>query len=577
VQYVNVYGRDITDQMRTMEEMRKLSLAVEEASDWILITDKNGSITYANKAVEKISGYSKKELIGQNPRIFKSGDVPEERYKELWDAILSGRSFSAMIRNRKKTGEIFEIYHTITPVTDDTGAITNFVATSKDLTQQKALEERLDYLAYFDALTGLPNRKLFLNRLDQDISRVDFSKKHVALLSIDVDRFTLINETLGPAVGDKVLIEIGKVLSRSVREGDTVARFGNDEFEIALVDVADADDVIFVADRIMKHLSQPMKILNHEIVTTITMGIAICPEDGKAANDLLKNATLALSRAQEHGRKNYQFYTSAIDTKASEVLLMERRLFNALKNKEFVLYYQPYVDTDTKNIVGMEALIRWKSPDQGLVPPGEFIPVLEDTGLIIEVGEWIVGESFRQVTEWGQKGLPVVPVSINLSLIQFRQNNLLETIRRLLKKIAINPALIVFEITESAFMQNIDFTISVLADFKKTGFSLSIDDFGTGYSSLSYLKRFAVDNLKIDISFIRDITTDPDTASIITAIIAMAHSLRIKTIAEGVETEEQWKFLRLLRCDTIQGYYFHKPMPAEEVEKLLRVNDRPGR
>jgi diguanylate cyclase (GGDEF)-like protein/PAS domain S-box-containing protein len=569
--YINVYGRDITDQARATEEMRKLSLAVEESSDWILITDRSGNITYANKAVERISGYTKKELIGKNPRVLKSGANQKDLYKELWDTILSGRSFSAIIKNRKKTGEIFEIYHTITPLKDDTGAITHFVATSKDLTQQKALEERLDYLAYFDALTGLPNRKLFLNRLEQDISRVDHSKKRVAVLSIDIDRFKLINETLGPEVGDKVLIEIGKVLSGSVREGDTVARFGNDEFEIALVDVADADDVIFVADRIMKDLSQPMKMMDNEIVTTITMGIAIFPEDGTTANDLLKNATAALCKAQEQGRKNYSFYTAAIDNKASEMFLMERHLFNALKNREFVLYYQPYVDTDTKKMAGMEALIRWKSPDQGLVPPGRFIPVLEDTGLIIDVGEWILEEAFGQIKAWEQKGLPVVPVSVNLSLIQFRQKNLLETVNRMLREFSIKPELITFEITESAFMQNIAFTISVLDEFKKMGFSLSIDDFGTGYSSLSYLKRFAVDNLKIDISFVRDITTDPDTASIITAIIAMAHSLKIKTIAEGVETEEQWKFLRLLRCDTIQGYYFHKPMPAEEVEKLLRT------
>jgi len=569
-QYVNVYGRDITDQARATEEMRKLSLAVEESSDWILITDRNGNITYANRAVEKISGYTRKELIGKNPRIFKLNSNDQDLYKELWETIVSGRVFSTMMKNRKKTGEIYEMYHTITPLKDDKGDIAFFVATSKDLTQQKALEERLDYLAYFDALTGLPNRNLFLNRLEQNISKVDYSKKRIAVLSIDIDRFTLINDTFGPEVGDKVLIEIGKVLSASVREGDTVARFGNDEFEIALIDVADTNDVIFVADRIMKDLSQPMKIMDNEIEATITMGIAIFPEDGKTANDLLKNSTVARCKAQEQGRKNYCFYTSAIDNKASEMFMLERQLVNALKNREFVLYYQPYVDTDTKKIAGMEALIRWKSPDHGLVPPGKFIPVLEDTGLIIDVGEWILEESFRQIKEWEQKGLPVVPVSVNLSLIQFRQKNLLETVTRLLRELAVNPDLITFEITESAFMQNIDFTISVLDEFKKMGFSLSIDDFGTGYSSLSYLKRFAVDNLKIDISFIRDIATDPDTASIITAIIAMAHSLKIKTIAEGVETEEQWKFLRLLRCDTIQGYFFHKPMPAEEVEKLLR-------
>ena len=368
-QYVNVYGRDITEQMSATEEMRKLSLAAEESSDWILITDKNGDITYANKSVEKISGYTKKELVGKNSQIFKSTSHDQELYKELWETIQSGRTFSAMMRNRKKTGEIFEMYHTITPLKNDNGEIAFFVVTSKDLTQLKALEDRLNYLAYFDALTGLPNRSLFLNRLEQSISRLDYSKRHIAVLSIDIDRFKLVNDTLGYEIGDQVLIEIGKTLSASVREGDTVARFGNDEFEIALVDVADADDIIFVADDIMKDISRPMNIMGNEIVTTVTMGIAISPEDGRTANDLLKNATLALGKAREQGRKNYLFYTPAIDNKASEMLMMERRLFNALKHKEFVLYYQPYVDTDTKRMVGMEALIRWRSPDQGLVPP----------------------------------------------------------------------------------------------------------------------------------------------------------------------------------------------------------------
>jgi diguanylate cyclase (GGDEF)-like protein/PAS domain S-box-containing protein len=568
--YLNVYGRDITEQRRAGKEMRKLSLAVEGSSDWILITDREGNITYANKAVEKISGYTGEELMGKNPRIFKSGKHPENLYKDMWNTILSGRGYNSILTNRKKTGELFEIYHTITPLKDNNGAITNFVAISKDVTQQKVLEERLNHLAYFDALTGLPNRKLFLDRLDQSIARVDYSKKRVAVLSIDIDRFKLINDTHGPEIGDRVLTETGKVLSSSVREGDTVARFGNDEFEIALVDVANSDDIVYVADKIMKNISQPMKIADIELVITVTTGIAIYPEDGKTANDLLKNATLALGKAKEQGRKNYYFYTSAMDNKASELLMMEKRLLNALKKKEFVLYYQPYVDANTKRIVGMEALIRWNSPGQGLVPPGKFIPILEDMGLIIEVGEWIFEESFRQIKDWEQKGLPVVPVSVNLSLIQFRQKDLFAQVKRILTNVDLKPGLITLEITESAFMQDVGSTISVLKDFKELGFSLSIDDFGTGYSSLSYLKKFAVDILKIDISFIRDIATDPDTASIISAIIAMAHSLNIKTIAEGVETEEQWKLLRILRCDIIQGYYFHRPLPAKDVETLIR-------
>jgi diguanylate cyclase (GGDEF)-like protein/PAS domain S-box-containing protein len=570
--YLNVYGRDITEQKRSGEEMRKLSLAVEGSSDWMLITNREGDITYVNKAVEKISGYTREELLGKNPRIFKSGKLPESTYKDLWNTILSGRVFNAIVTNRKKTGELFEIYNTITPLMDDKGAVTDFVAISKDVTQQKSLEERLDYLAFFDALTGLANRKLFLNRLGQSILKVAYSKKRIAVLSIDIDRFKLINDTHGPELGDQVLIEIGKVLAGSVREGDTVARFGNDEFEIALVDVSDSEDIVFVAEKIMKNVSQPLKLADTELVITVTTGIAIYPEDGKTANDLLKNATLALGKAKEQGRKNYYFYTAAMDNMASELLMMERRLYSALKNREFVLYYQPYVNANTKEIVGMEALIRWGSPDQGLVSPGKFIPVLEDMGLIIEVGEWVFEETFRQLKDWERKGLPVVPVSVNLSLIQFKQKDLFARVKRILSNADLSPDLITLEITESAFMQNVVSTISMLKEFKELGFSLSIDDFGTGYSSLSYLKKFAVDILKIDISFIRDIVTAPDTASIVTAIIAMAHSLNIKTIAEGVETEEQWKLLRGLGCDIIQGYYFHRPLPAKDMEIVIRGN-----
>jgi EAL domain-containing protein (putative c-di-GMP-specific phosphodiesterase class I) len=345
---------------------------------------------------------------------------------------------------------------------------------------------------------------------------------------------------------------------------------GGDEFGITLAAVAHSKDIILIVQKLMKTISQNIKAGKEEIVITPSIGISIYPNDGTDVQTLIQNADIALSNAQEQGGNNYQFYTQGMNKKASELILMERQLINALKNDEFILHYQPYWDINTKKITGMEALIRWQSSDKGLVPPGKFIPILEETKMIIEVGEWILRTAVRQIREWQNKGYPVVPVSVNLSLIQFRQKDLAEMVKKVIEEYGLNTSLLTLEITESAFMQDIDFTRSVLKTLKDIGTSISIDDFGTGYSSLSYLKRFPVDNLKIDISFIREIATDPDTASIVTAIIGMAHTLNIKTIAEGVETEEQWKILRLLRCDVIQGFYLSKPLPAEEIEKIFR-------
>jgi diguanylate cyclase (GGDEF)-like protein/PAS domain S-box-containing protein len=562
--------RDVTERKRAAEEMKKLSTAVEQSSDWILITDREGNVEYVNKAVEQITGYKKEEIIGQNPRILKSGKHDEKFYKKMWDTILSGRSYVGIITNRKKNGELFDIYHTITPLKDDKGNITHFVATSKDITQQKLMEEKINYLAYYDTLTELPNRTLFTDRLNQSIARIDYDKRLVGVLVINLDRFKLINDTFGPKIGDDVLKEIAKRLSVSVREGDTVARLGSDEFGITLAAIAHSEDIILIVEKLMKIISQAIKANEEEILITPGIGISVYPNDGRDVQTLIQNADIALSNAKEQGGNNYQFYTQGMNKKASELILMERQLFNALNNDEFVLQYQPYWDINTKKIAGMEALVRWQSSDKGLVPPGKFIPVLEETKMIIEVGEWILRTAVRQVREWQNKGHPVVPISVNLSLIQFRQKDLAEMVKKVMEEFGLNTSLLTLEITESAFMQDIDFTKSVLKTLKEIGCSISIDDFGTGYSSLSYLKRFPVDNLKIDISFIREIATDPDTASIVTAIIGMAHTLNIKTIAEGVETEEQWKILRLLRCDVIQGYYLSKPLPAEEIERIFK-------
>lgn len=437
---------------------------------------------------------------------------------------------------------------------------------------RKKAEERIQYLAYYDALTGLPNRNLFLDRLTQGIARAEYSRKLVAVMAVDIDRFKSINEVYGIDAGDSVLREVAKRLLSSVREGDTIARLGNDDFGVLLIDIADSSDIILVIDKIMKNVSCPVQFNVKDIMLTLSAGISVYPDDGNDASSLMKNSDLALAKAKQQGRKNYQFYTQDMDVKADEFVQMEKNLFNAMQNNEFFLHYQPYWDINTRKITGMEALIRWKNPELGLLSPGKFIPVLEETRMIIEVGEWILRTAVRQVKEWQNRGYPVVPVSVNLSLIQFRQKDLSETIREIIREAGFYPSLLTLEITESAFIHDLELTHTVLADLKKIGVRISIDDFGTGYSSLAHLKRFPVDNLKIDMSFIKEIATDPDAAAIVTAIIAMARTMNLNTIAEGIETEEQWKILRLLRCHMGQGFYFSKPLPAEEMQTLLIGN-----
>ncbi len=498
-------------------------------------------------------------------------DCFDERHEIRYEGMSSHSHYCVPIIFGGKTLGVINLYLNEGHSRDqrELDFLTAIANTLAGIIMRKKAEDRIEYLAYYDALTGLPNRTLFADRLKQGLARADFHKRLVAVLVIDIDRFKSINDTYGTEIGDRVLKEVAGRLSASVREGDTVARLGSDEFGIVLVDVAHSGDIVGVVEKIMKNASQTIKFDEKEIVITLSIGISVCPDDGKDVNELIKNAELAFSKAKQQGRKTYQFYTADMNVKASEFVLMEKHLFNALKNDEFILYYQPYWDINTKNIAGMEALLRWQSREFGLVSPGKFIPVLEETGLIIDVGEWILKTACRQVIEWHDKGHQKIPVSVNLSLIQFRQKDLTEMLERIIRESGVDPKLLTMEITESTFMQDVEFTSSVLKKIKDMGISISIDDFGTGYSSLSYLKRLPVDNLKIDISFIRDIATDPDAASIVTAIISMAHTLNLKTIAEGVETEEQWKILRLLRCDMGQGYYYSKPLPAEDAEKML--------
>jgi diguanylate cyclase (GGDEF)-like protein/PAS domain S-box-containing protein len=442
------------------------------------------------------------------------------------------------------------------------------LSVARDISERKKAEDRIEYLAYYDSLTGLPNRNLFLETINKQIAEAKNSSNSLAVVMTDINKFKSIYDIYGSEVGDRVLKEVAERLSTAIRKGDIAAHLGNDEFGIACIGLTGSDDIIML-EKIIKDISYPLKIHGDEIILAFSTGISLYPHDGENASELLKSAGLALSTAKKEGGKTCQFYSKDMIVMATERMLLEKQLMEAIKNEEFILHYQPYWEITTKKMVGMEALVRWQSKDKGLIPPGKFIPVLEDTGMIIEVGEWILREAMRQVKEWQNNGYPVVPVSVNMSLVQFRQKDLAGMVKKIMKDCGYYPSLLTLEITESAFMQDIEFTRSVLTAMKEIGCSVSIDDFGTGYSSLAYLKRFPVDNLKIDISFIREMVKDPDSASIVVAIINMAHTLNLKTIAEGIETEEQWNFLRLLRCDMGQGFYLSKPLPAEDVEKLF--------
>jgi diguanylate cyclase (GGDEF)-like protein/PAS domain S-box-containing protein len=560
---------DVTEGKKTEEERRKLSMAVEQASDWVMITDKQGTIEYVNPAVANTTGYTVKELVGKTPAIFKSGKLDQSFYQELWQTISSGNTYRNIFTNRKKNHELFHLDMTISPLRDNRRNITHYLATAKDMTQQLDLEERLNHLAYYDVLTGIPNRNLAQDRLKQALARAAAHKKVVVVLLLDLDHFKFLNDTFGPDIGDKILKESATRLAGAQGEGESVGRVGSDEFTLVLANLDHPDDAVMMIEQIKAAASRPMKVDDEEIIVTSSIGVSIYPQDGTDHVTLMKNATTACFRAKSLGGNNYQFYSPGMNIMAEEFVSLGKKLFQATKKEEFILHYQPYFQMNTNKLVGLEALIRWQRPEYGLLPPGTFIPVLEETGIIREVGEWTLRETWRQVKAWLTVGYPVVPVSVNFSPIQFRCCELPTMVERVMQETGMDPRYIFLEITETALMQDVEFTRSVLKQFKEMGFRIAIDDFGTGYSSLNYLKKFPLDYLKIDISFIKDITSAPDAAAIVTAIISMAHNLGLKTIAEGVETEAQYRILQMIRCDIVQGFFCSRPLPAAEIEKIF--------
>ena len=457
-------------------------------------------------------------------------------------------------------------------VRDRNGKAYQMVGSVTDITDRRQHQEEMEFLAQHDALTGLPNRLLLRDRMEQAKALAMRMHSRVALMFLDLDRFKTINDSLGHPVGDALLKEVVERLKSCVRESDTISRQGGDEFIILLNDVRDSDSVSRVADKIHQRMGEPIMLGKHSLITSFSIGIALYPDDGDEFDSLLQKADTAMYHAKGAGRNGHRFFTEQMNRQVVEHLTLETQLRRALENGEFVLHYQPQLDLHDGGIVGVEALIRWNCPENGLISPARFIPVAEDSGMIVPIGAWVIGEACRQARAWQDAGLPPLVVAVNLSAVQFRRPDLVNTVINALVLSDLDSQWLELELTESILIQDAEATLDAVRRLKALGVRLSVDDFGTGYSSLTYLKRFAVDKLKIDQSFIRDLVSDPDDAAIVRAIIQMARSLKLKTIAEGVESEELANLLRIFHCDEIQGYWFARPMPADQLEAFVRAH-----
>lgn len=562
--------RDITERKKAEEHFRLMAKIFESSINAIVITDINAKIIDVNPGFTEITGYSKEEVLGKNPNMMKSGRHKHEYYKDMWQTLLKTGKWNGEIWDRRKNGELYPKWLFINVVKDDKGDAKHYVGISSDITIAKNAETKLRRLAHYDVLTDLPNRALFIERLKWALSQLGRNKKLLSLLFLDLDRFKIINDTLGHQAGDKLLVEVSRRMKKCVRETDTVARMGGDEFTVIMSNIANMDDAALCAQKIIDGLSLPFSLDNHEVFVTLSIGIAIAPSDGEDAETLIKNADTAMYHAKELGKENYQFYSEEMNLRTLERLELEAKLHRALEREEFLLHYQPRVDISTGSIVGAEALIRWQHPQFGMIHPKKFIPLAESTGLIIPIGEWVLKKACQQAQEWKLKGYPPVRIAVNLSSIQFKRADLQNVVERVLKETGIDPNYLELELTENVVMENVNSTIVTLNKLKNMGIMLTIDDFGTGYSSFSYLKKFPIDMLKIDLSFIRDIATNPDDVAIVSSIIAMAHQLRLKVTAEGVEDEEQLSIIRAKKCDEVQGFYFGHPVSAEKFTEMLK-------
>jgi len=565
--------QDITERQRAEDALYLYANVFMHSGEAILISDRDNRIVAINPTFTRLTGYGIEELRGRDPRILASGHTPSGTYQGMWAALRETGYWQGEMWDRRKDGESYPKWISISVIRDDQGEITHYLASFTDISERKAAEERILQLAHHDPLTGLLNRFSLENRLEQALLSARRADRRLAVMFIDLDRFKVVNDTLGHHVGDKLLVEVARRLQAAVRESDIVARLGGDEFIIVLTDVESDLAVASVAEKIVATLGQTYPIGDHELHTSPSVGISMFPADGANVEALMKNADAAMYHAKDHGRNNFQFFTAGMMAAAEERMRLERDLRAALARGQFELHYQPQICVTTGRVRCVEALVRWRHPETGLIPPLSFIPIAEETGMIEALGEWVLDEACRQHAAWRAQGIAGVRVAVNISAKQLRSATLVERVRTIMARHGIGSGQLELEVTESVAMDNPERAIDQLMLLRRLGIELAIDDFGTGYSSLAYLKLLPIQTLKLDRAFVQDIETDENDAAISAATLALAHNLGLKVVAEGVETEAQRAFLVDHECDLLQGYLFSKPLPAAEATAyLLQAN-----
>jgi len=558
--------RNILQRKRAEAQLRLAAHVFEYSGEAILITDSNNLVVEVNPAFTRMTGYTAEEMRGQNPNILASGRATKEEYQAMWSAIREQGFWQGEMWDRRKDGAIYPKLLTISVVRNGQGGIDFHIASFANLSEQKATEEKIRHIAHHDALTGLPNRLHLQISLEQVIAAAKRENQEVALMFIDLDRFKIINDTLGHGVGDGLLVEVVHRIRECVRESDLLARLGGDEFVVALAGDDAINASVQVAEKIISSLSRPCQIEGHLLRSTPSIGISLYPHDGDSIESLMKTADTAMYHAKSKGRNNFQFFGPEMNQSSAERLQLEGALHRALERGEFAIHYQPQADLASGRLVGAEALIRWHHPERGMVSPLQFIPLAEENGMILPIGTWVLREVCRQIKAWRQLGLTGLRFAVNLSPRQFHQENLVGNILDILREFDVPASALELEVTEGSVMENADAAVSLLNQLNQQGLSIAIDDFGTGYSSLGYLKRFPVSKLKIDRSFVMDIPGDPDDSAIAIAVIQLGRSLGLKVVAEGVETAEQQQFLSDQGCDMLQGYWYSKPLDAISFE-----------
>ena len=572
---VQVTVRDITERKQAENSLRLAARVFENAMEGVVVTDESNHILMVNRAFTTITGYSQAEVLGQNPRLLASGRHDPGFYKDMWNSVVQHGQWHGEVWNKRKSGEIFPEWMTISRVWDENAKIINFVAIFSDISERKSAEERILHQIYFDRLTDLPNRVLFVDRINQAIVQSERDEKTtLALMHLDLDRFKLINDTFGHEIGDQLIKAVAQRLKANVRHSDTVARLTGDEFGVLLTPIGHAEDALSIATKIMDKFRAPFLVHGEDVFLTLSIGISVFPGDGRNSEALLKNADMARFHAKNTGGMGCYLYDDRLRMWANDRLALESGLRKAVARNELVLHYQPQCDFQTGKLNGFEALVRWQHPDFGLMAPDKFIPLAEETGVILEIGDWVLRQACAQAQVWRATGFEDVLVAVNFSSGQLLQDDIVQKVRGVLDETGLPPTCLEIEITESVMMKDMDGCIRVMREMASWGIQFAIDDFGTGYSSLAYLKKLPIHALKIDKAFLVNIDTDSDNAAIVSAIIAMAQKLNIRVVAEGIETEEQIDYLTgergwsgsMLPVEVRgQGYLFGRPAPADSL------------